>query len=142
MEKENKKSEGIIKNLVGKFRSTAFNDDEGSLSKKDKFELEKMIKERRLELIAQKKLRDLEKRYAPENKKNMSDVFENIKKYRQENLSKRQQRMSINEEKKRRYEQIEENLKKGRSTNGKSLSNVGDRIKMLDNKRRERLYRK
>lgn len=72
-------------------------DDTAGMTAEQKRMLDKVILERKLELIAEKRLRALEKKYAPKEKKSASDTFAKIKAYRQKNLARRKQRFMENE---------------------------------------------
>ena len=115
-------------------------DETKDFSPREKAELDKMLKQRKLELVAQKKLRNLEKKYEPKEKRKASDVFQEIKSYRQKNLSNRDSRIKRNDQAKKRYLNIEQNRKSGRK-NPKSdgLSEVAKRIKAMEENRKKRM---
>jgi hypothetical protein len=102
---ENNK-ESVWSKLVGKVRKNFMNDDTADLTDKEKLDMEKLIRERKLELIASKRLRDLEKKYAPKEKTSVKETFAKIKAYRQENIARREDRLKQNEYKKKKFKQL------------------------------------
>lgn len=94
-----------------KIKTRVVEGDMGDFSEEEKKQLQAMIRQRKLELVAQSKLRSLEEKYAPKEKKKMSEVFANVKQFRMENLRKRQERMKMLEDKKKKFKNLEERRK-------------------------------
>jgi len=126
--------------VFNKLKALFSGDDTSDFSEVEKAELNQMLKQRKMELVAQKKLRDLERKYAPKEKKSASDTFSKIKEYRQKNLARTQSRLNTNKQNKQKFKQIEMNRKTGRKMpKDDSLSNVGRRIKELEAERKRRM---
>ncbi len=89
-------------------------DELEGLSSEDRIKLDRVIKERRFELIARKRLRSLENKFAPKEKKTTSEIFADIKQFREKNLKNRKERMARVEDRKKRFKAMEERRKSGR----------------------------
>jgi len=136
---ENNK-ESVWSKLVGKVRKNFMNDDTADLTDKEKLDMEKLIRERKLELIASKRLRDLEKKYAPKEKTSVKETFAKIKAYRQENIARREDRLKQNEYKKKKFKQLEKS-RYGNSMPKPQTSSIGQRCRELEMERKERVLR-
>lgn len=124
--------------LVGTVRTNVLKDDSADLTEREKLDMERMIRDRKVELIAQKRLRDLERKYAPKEDKPMKEVFNKIREYRQENISRREQRVQTTEDKKQRFKDIEMS-RKGQAVRPITLNKVGDRCRELELERKQRV---
>lgn len=131
------------KKFISKLKAFLSGDETADFSSREKAELDKMLKQRKMELVAQKKLRDLEKKFEPKEKRKASDVFSQIKSYRQKNLNNRQQRLQRTTQAKNRFKDIERKRKSGRKTpKSDGLSEVAKRIKEMEEKRKKRMLGK
>jgi len=101
----------MVKNVFGKIKSL-FNkvrrDELAGLTEEQKGQLENIERQRRFELIAANRLRKLEEKLSPKPKKTASDVFAEIKKFRETNLRRRAERISRVETAKKKFKSIEE----------------------------------
>jgi hypothetical protein len=132
--------ESVWSKLVGKVRKNFMNDDTADLTDKERMDMEKLIRERKLELIASKRLRDLEKKYAPKEKTSVNDTFAKIKAYRQQNLSRRENRIKQTEYKKEKFKNMEKS-RYGNSMPKPQTSSIGQRCRELEMERKERVLR-
>ena len=80
------------KSFFAKAKSFIFKDETSGLSEEQKLQLEVAMRDRRFELIAQKKFRDLEKKFSPKSKKSFSEGLSELKKYRERNLARQGER--------------------------------------------------
>ena len=137
---------GIFSRIKQKVRGE---DDLAKLSDKEKLELNKMLKSRRLELIAQKQLRELERKYAPKEKSSVSETFAKINAYRKANLAKRQERISKTELAKTKFKTIEKARKgdligkvkplPGKILIPKGVSTIGEKCRAMESERKRRI---
>ncbi len=127
------------KKIFNKLKAFLTGDDTEKFNARQKAELDKMLKEREMELIAQKKLRKLENKYSPKEKRSASDVFSQIKSYRQKNLSNRQDRFKRTEQRKKKYTNIENNRKSGRKSPKSDMTKIGNRIRELEKQRKNKM---
>ena len=75
-----------------KVKKFVFKDDTSDLSEEQKLQLEGALKDRKFELIAQKRFRDLERKFESKTKKNFSERLLELKKYRENNIRKQAER--------------------------------------------------
>jgi len=92
------------KNFLKKIKSFLFKDETIDLSEEQKKQLEIALQERKFELIAQKKFRDLERKFSPKNKKSFSERLAELKKYRERNLRRQKERSAYLKNRREAYE--------------------------------------
>ena len=81
-------------------------DDTAGLSEKQKRQVERLVLERKLELIAEKRLRDIEKKFAVKEKPKLSEKLAKVKEFRQRNIARRKEQMDRREAKLKRWEEF------------------------------------
>ena len=105
----------MAQNVFSKIKSIFGKKDElAGLTEEQKAQLKRVETERRFELIAASRLRKLEEKLAPKQKKTASEMFAEIKQFREANLKIRAERMKIVENAKIKYKGIEE-MRKSRN---------------------------
>jgi len=121
---------GFLKSLGKKMSNRE--DDVAGLTENEKQQLERIVRERKFQLVAEKKLRDLERKFAPKTKKPMNVTFAEIKKFRKKNLARRMENMDRLERRKLEYKKrvADNKMRRGKT------SKITERERLVRNLKR------